>query len=123
PSETAAHVAELAGPTGNVFAVEKHADRLLWQRPELVGRVAYDIRMELLSTEQMTAITDAVAGGRDDVLDDYHVVGVRTDADHLEGSREWKRAFEDPLANVYVPVRPRRSVAWAAEGGSHDKRK
>lgn len=119
PARTAAEVAELAGTTGRVFAVEKHADRLLWQRPELAGRMAYDVRLELLSREQMTAITDAVAGGPSDIFRGYDVVVVRADTDHLAGSPAWRRVSEDPLARVYVPLHDRRAVASMTNGRAH----
>jgi hypothetical protein len=41
-----------------VFADETYADWLLWKRPSLGGRVAYDVAFELLSTREFTAIAD-----------------------------------------------------------------
>jgi hypothetical protein len=52
PAEAAA-VAKAAGPDGVVLADDRHADWLLWQRPELAGRVAYDVRFELLTAGQL----------------------------------------------------------------------
>ena len=48
------HVSALASatPGGRVFADGRYADWLLWNAPELRGRVAYDVRFELLSPEQ-----------------------------------------------------------------------
>src|SRR3954469_16344138 len=43
PSAAAA-VSRAAGPHGIVLADDRHADWLLWHRPELAGRVAYDVR-------------------------------------------------------------------------------
>ena len=45
-----------AGPQGRVFASSPYADWLLWSRPELSGRVAYDARFELLSAAQIQRI-------------------------------------------------------------------
>jgi hypothetical protein len=41
-----------------VFATEPYADWLLWQRPELAGRIAFDVRFELFSEEQFQAVVD-----------------------------------------------------------------
>ena len=40
-----------------VFANEKYADWLLWKEPELGGKVAYDARFELLSGDELRAIS------------------------------------------------------------------
>lgn len=47
-----------AGTSARVYADERFADWLLWQLPQLRGRVAYDARFELLSTAQLQAIYD-----------------------------------------------------------------
>jgi len=39
-----------------VFASERYADWLLWQKPELAGRVAFDVRFELYDHEQLQAL-------------------------------------------------------------------
>ena len=43
---------ELRDPAVRVLADDRHADWLLWQLPQLRGRVAYDIRFELFSPSQ-----------------------------------------------------------------------
>jgi hypothetical protein len=45
-----------AGPQARVYPSDRHADWLLWHLPELEGRVAYDVRFELLSKEQFRQI-------------------------------------------------------------------
>jgi hypothetical protein len=45
-----------AGPQGRVYATSPYADWLLWTRPKLSGRVAYDARFELLSQAQLKRI-------------------------------------------------------------------
>jgi hypothetical protein len=45
-----------AGAEARVFPSDRHADWLLWRLPELEGRVAYDVRFELLSKEQFREI-------------------------------------------------------------------
>ena len=49
-------VATAAGPSGLVLADDLHSDWLLWRRPELTGRVAYDVRFELLSEPRLRAL-------------------------------------------------------------------
>jgi hypothetical protein len=43
-------------PHGNVFADERYADWLLFEAPGLAGRIAFDIRYELLSRHELQAI-------------------------------------------------------------------
>ena len=43
-------------PTTRVFADARYADWLLWEQPSLAGRIAYDIRFELLSRRQLAEI-------------------------------------------------------------------
>lgn len=64
PAEAAA-VAKAAGPDGVVLADDRHADWLLWQRPELAGRVAYDVRFELLSAGQLQRLGALDRAARD----------------------------------------------------------
>ena len=45
-----------ADPSLRVFANERFADWLLWELPELSGRVAFDARFELLSTRQLRSV-------------------------------------------------------------------
>jgi hypothetical protein len=40
-------------PSVRVFASDRYADWLLWEVPQLRGRVAYDIRFELMRTKQL----------------------------------------------------------------------
>ncbi|HEX3806431.1 MAG TPA: hypothetical protein VHV52_06585 [Gaiellaceae bacterium] len=64
----AAAVAHAAGAHGVVLADDQHADWLLWERPELAGRVAYDVRFELFDARQMNQIVQ---------LDDAHAAAWR----------------------------------------------
>jgi hypothetical protein len=50
---SAAIVRETADPGTRVFASETLADWLLWTRPSLRGRVAYDVRFEILTRAQL----------------------------------------------------------------------
>jgi hypothetical protein len=52
----AVHAETAADPSSRVFADERYADWLLWRLPDLRGRVAYDARFELLSSQQFVWI-------------------------------------------------------------------
>ena len=56
PPAAAATASAAAGPEGKVFAMSSYADWLLWQRPELRGRVAFDARYELLDARQVATL-------------------------------------------------------------------
>ena len=53
PPAAAAAVSAAAGPNGIVLADDRHADWLLWLRPELAGRIAYDVRFELFTAPEL----------------------------------------------------------------------
>lgn len=42
-----------AHPGARVFSDDSHADWLLWKQPALAGRIAYDVRFELTTREQL----------------------------------------------------------------------
>jgi hypothetical protein len=44
-------------PSLKVFSNERYSDWLIWSIPKLSGRVAFDIRFELLSSDQLRAIS------------------------------------------------------------------
>jgi hypothetical protein len=56
PSAAARATSSAAGRDGKVFATIPYADWLLWARPELSGRLAFDARLELYSTSQLRAL-------------------------------------------------------------------
>jgi hypothetical protein len=56
PAAAAKAASTAAGPRGRVYASSPYADWLLWSRPRLKGRVAYDARFELLSQAQLERI-------------------------------------------------------------------
>jgi hypothetical protein len=56
PPAGAEAAAAAAGPQGRVFATSPYADWLLWSQPKLTGRVAFDARFELLSTDQLEQV-------------------------------------------------------------------
>lgn len=56
PPAAADAVAAAAGANGRVLAMSPYADWLLWSRPRLAGRVAFDARFELLTTAQLRTL-------------------------------------------------------------------
>jgi hypothetical protein len=74
PPAAAAAAAKAAGDNGHVYATLKYGDWLLWEQQRLTGRVAFDARVELLTTPQIASIADVV-GGRisPDVYRSYQV--------------------------------------------------
>jgi hypothetical protein len=56
PAGAAQAASAAAGAQGRVYANSAYADWLLWTRPELSGRVAFDARFELLSSAQIRRI-------------------------------------------------------------------
>jgi hypothetical protein len=75
PPAAAQATSTAAGPQGRVFATSPYADWLLWSRPELTGRVAFDARFELLSTAQLERVArlEARAGDWRQTLNGYNV--------------------------------------------------
>jgi hypothetical protein len=51
-------------PGTKVFADVRYADWLIWEQPSLTGRVAYDVRFELLSRRQLAAVSTFNNPGR-----------------------------------------------------------
>jgi hypothetical protein len=81
PPAGAAAAARAAGTTGRVYATLKYADWLLWEQPQLAGRVAFDARVELLSTLQLADVVNVVDGRiGPDIYRDYRVFVVETSA-------------------------------------------
>jgi uncharacterized membrane protein YhaH (DUF805 family) len=56
PQVYADTVAMAAGPNGTVLAADEHADWLLWSEPQLAGRIAYDVRFELMDAHEIDEI-------------------------------------------------------------------
>jgi hypothetical protein len=56
PSRAARATSAAAGSQGRVYASSPYGDWLLWSRPELSGRVAYDARFELFSAGQLQRV-------------------------------------------------------------------
>ena len=55
-----------AGPDARVYGSDRHSDWLLWKIPSLRGRLAYDVRFELVTREQFSRLANYVAqNGKD----------------------------------------------------------
>lgn len=63
PDPAAQAVARVAAadPNARIFASARWGDWLLWKEPQLAGRVAYDARAELFTTQQFKTIALARA--------------------------------------------------------------
>jgi hypothetical protein len=62
PAGAADAVASAVGASHRVYAGEEFADWLLWEHPELAGRVAFDVRYELLQQSEVKRIVLFDAG-------------------------------------------------------------
>lgn len=90
PAKGAAAVAAAAGPRGLVLADDVHSDWLLWEQPRLSGRVAYDVRFELLSSRRLAALQAFRNGRRPAVAAPFRVLTFANAADAraLDGGRK-----------------------------------
>jgi hypothetical protein len=59
PKPAASNVQSLAAndPAAQIFAADRYSDWLLWSQPQLRGRIAHDIRFELLTNRQFRLLT------------------------------------------------------------------
>lgn len=62
PARAADATVRAAGSGRTVYAAEEFADWLLWEHPELAGRVAFDVRYELLDQPEVRRIVLFDAG-------------------------------------------------------------
>jgi hypothetical protein len=91
PRPAADRVAALASQHGNgqVFADGTYADWLLWVRPELRNRIAYDARFELLNAGEFTKLFDFGKKRGDhwrDAASGYNLFVYDTDSGHCPGT-------------------------------------
>jgi hypothetical protein len=76
--------ARAAGANGRIFANESFADWLVFEHPQLAGRIAYDSRFELLTSRQLRSVTEfrnRVNGWRS-TIDGYSVLVLDKVDDH-----------------------------------------
>jgi hypothetical protein len=74
PSEGAAAAAAAAAPSGRVLADDTHSDWLLWEQPQLAGRLAYDVRFELFTPRQFRRVRSFRDGTAPGVAAGYAVL-------------------------------------------------
>jgi hypothetical protein len=70
PVKAANAAAATAGTHGRVFADERYADWLVFEHPQLAGRIAYDSRFELLTSRQLRSVEEfrnLVAGWKETI--------------------------------------------------------
>jgi hypothetical protein len=75
--------AAAAGSHGRVFANEAYADWLVFEHPQLAGRIAYDSRFELLTSRELRSVTEfrnRVVGWRS-TIKGYSVLVLNRDDD------------------------------------------
>ena len=107
-----------AGPDARVYPSDRYADWILWRMPELRGRVAYDVRFELLTRETFLDVArfDSESGADwKRVADGYKVVIVDEDSvpshtSKLLAEPGARTAFHDEEAEVTVIHRPREAA-------------
>jgi hypothetical protein len=58
PAAAQVAASNAAGARLRVFANERYADWLVFEHPELTGRIAYDSRFELLTGRQLQSVTE-----------------------------------------------------------------
>jgi putative flippase GtrA len=114
PALAAVSKAVDADPETRVFASERYADWLLWEKPELAGRVAFDVRFELYDDEQLRALFRYHNRIGDDwraAADGYDVIVLDRVADKeleepLLASAGARRLYADELVSVLYRPSP-----------------
>jgi hypothetical protein len=85
-------------PGARVFADMRYADWLMWTHPSLEGRVAFDARLEMLTSRQMTGIFRFLSQRTDgwrDAVTGYRVVVVARRGD-LAGAATYRELLKEP---------------------------
>jgi hypothetical protein len=81
PRDGAAAAAAAAGPSGRVLADDVHSDWLLWEQPQLAGRLAYDVRFELFTRKQLERLRAFRNGTAPEVGSGYRVLSFPSSSD------------------------------------------
>jgi hypothetical protein len=97
PAAVARAAAEVDGPKA-VFPSDMHGDWLLWKAPELRGRIAYDVRFELLTGSQLSSLVLYKSGrpGWQRAADGYRILVF----DRSEGKRRPAAIEAEPGTRV-----------------------
>ena len=121
PRPAARAVAQAAerDPQLLVMSDDRYADWLLWEEPRLAGRVAYDVRFELLSDEQFRRLF----AYRNRIGDDWRSAGRGYGLVALDGreqkdvlaallrERDARVVYRDPSIHVVLRPVPARALA------------
>jgi hypothetical protein len=86
-------------PGTRVFADARYADWLIWAEPSLAGRIAYDVRFELLSRKQLAeiyAFNDPLSRSWRNASAGYNVLVL----DRVDDARAVRALDRDPGARV-----------------------
>ncbi len=113
-SRAIARVNQLAieQPQARIYVDNRFADWLLWHNPRLAGRIAYDIRFELLTTAQLNSLINATAlplPGHPSLLDGYRVLVLQT------GGSSTARALARPGTRVVLRGKGVIVATWEAQ--------
>jgi hypothetical protein len=112
PSAAGEQVVLAADPRARVLSDERYSDWLLWEHPELIGRVAYDVRFELFdraSLDRLYRYQNQIGAGSGRLVDDFEVVAF----DHrtrpglvasLKSAREFRVIHRDSRITVLERV-------------------
>jgi hypothetical protein len=96
PSAGARAVAAAAGSHGRVLADDGHSDWLLWEEPQLQGRLAYDVRFELFTRSQLARLQDFRDGTVPAVASGYHVLSFASGSDLRRVGVGGRVVYRDP---------------------------
>ena len=80
PAGAGDHVVRLSSdPRTQVLSDDRYSDWLLWEHPELIGRIAYDVRFELLdraALERLFRYENRIGAGSGRLAADFDVVAL-----------------------------------------------
>lgn len=97
-----------ADPELLIFSDHRYANWLLWEQPQLAGRIAYDVRFELFTQEQLHELFEFQSRIGDDwrrALDGYDLVAIdRTDQEAVIAALRAEDGFETVYADARLVV-------------------
>jgi hypothetical protein len=105
PSAAGDQVVLAADPRARVLSDERYSDWLLWEHPELIGRIAYDVRFELFdraSLDRLYRYQNQIGSGSGRLVDDFEVVALD------QRTRPWLVASLSSTSGFRVVHRDRR---------------
>jgi len=115
PTEAGDRVHSLASGSGElVLGDERYSDWLLWEHPELVGRIAYDVRFELFdraSLDRLYRYQNQLGVDSAELVDDFDLVAYDHRArprlfESITSSGDFHVVHRDRRITVLARVRP-----------------